>query len=136
MNMPSFRFYIDFIIILQGFHLLRMEGNSSSMSAIYARRSSNIQKGPSHVYQYSSESHKGQKQFYSNTQVMIMFQMTYSPTKGFSRPLARADGDTGQYKCFYSRYDQEFKKMILFLLIKRLWVSGDMTRIRCRSSTS
>ena len=113
MNVPSFRFYIDFIIILQGFHLLGMEGNSSSMSAIYARHSSNVQKGPSHVYQYSSESHKGQKQFYTNKQVMMLFQMTYSPTKGFSRPLARADGDTGQYKCFYSRCDQEFEKIIL-----------------------
>lgn len=115
---PCFRFYIDLIIILQGFHLLGMEGNSASVQAVYARRSSNIQKGPSHVYQYSSESHRGQKQFYSNKQAMIMFQMTYSPIKGFSRPLARADGDTGQYKCFYSRYDLELKKTILLYLIK------------------
>ena len=45
-----FRFYIDLIIILQGFHLLGMEANSASMQTIYARRSSNVQKGPSHVY--------------------------------------------------------------------------------------
>ena len=43
--------------------------------------------------------------FFENkeTKIKVMFQMTYSPTRGFSRPLARADGDTGQYKCFYSR---------------------------------
>ena len=43
--------------------------------------------------------------FFENkeTKIKDMFQMTYSSTRGFSRPLARADGDTGQYKCFYSR---------------------------------
>ena len=43
--------------------------------------------------------------FFENkeTTINIILQMTYSPRKGFSRPLARADGDTGQYKCFYSR---------------------------------
>ena len=33
----------------------------------------------------------------------ITLQMSYSPTKGFSRPQARADWDTGRYTCKYSR---------------------------------